>query len=84
MRAAPCARLKSASQLDSVGAGGSNTTFTETLTNVGATAQKVNLGAYPAAPATSYAGLAQTARSHDPSNETLQQGTYSVTFSLPS
>ena len=40
----------------------------------------INLGAYPAAPATSYAGLTETARSHDPDNETLQQATASLTL----
>src|SRR5262249_10845918 len=40
----------------------------------------VNIGAYPAAPASSYAGLTETSRSHDPANETLQQATYSVTL----
>ena len=43
-----------------------------------ATAQRrVNSGAYPAAPASSYAGLTETARSHDPANEALQQATSS-------
>jgi beta-glucosidase len=46
-----------------------------------ATAQRrVNIGAYPAAPGSSYAGLSQTAKSHDPGAETLQQATYSVTL----
>jgi beta-glucosidase len=40
----------------------------------------INIGAYPAAPTSSYAGLTETARSHDPANETLQQATYSVTL----
>lgn len=38
----------------------------------------VNTGAYPLAPASSYAALAETARSHDPANPALQQATYSV------
>jgi beta-glucosidase len=43
------------------------------------TAQRaVNIGAYPAAPATSYAGLAEAARSHDLAHPALQQATYSV------
>ena len=40
----------------------------------------INIGAYPAAPASSYSGLAETARSHDPAHPALQQGTYSVTL----
>jgi beta-glucosidase len=40
----------------------------------------VNIGGYPAAPATSYAGLTETARSHDPGNEALQQATGSITL----
>ncbi len=45
-----------------------------------ATAQRrVNIGAYPAPPGSSYAGLSQTAKSHDPSAEALQQASYSVT-----
>jgi beta-glucosidase len=42
--------------------------------------RRINLGAYPAAPATSYAGLAEAARSHDPAQPALQQGTYAVTL----
>jgi beta-glucosidase len=42
--------------------------------------RRINLGAYPAAPASSYAGLAETARSHDPAHSALQQGTYAVTL----
>jgi beta-glucosidase len=41
-------------------------------------ARDISIGAYPAAPASSYAGLPESARSHDPANETLQQATYSV------
>src|SRR6266545_4045189 len=41
----------------------------------------VNIGAYPVAPTASYAGLTETARSHDPANETLQQATSSITLS---
>jgi len=42
--------------------------------------RRVNISAYPAAPASSYAGLTETARSHDPANPTLQQATYSVSL----
>jgi beta-glucosidase len=41
-------------------------------------ARAINIGAYPAAPSSSYAGLSESARSHDPAHETLQQATYSV------
>ncbi len=41
----------------------------------------INTGAYPAAPTASYAGLTETARSHDPANENLQQATTSPTLS---
>ena len=51
--------------------------FTEGLNTA---SRHVNIGAYPAAPTSSYAGLTETSRSHDPANETLQQGTYSVTL----
>jgi beta-glucosidase len=44
------------------------------------TSRKINIGAYPAAPASSYAGLGETARSHDPAQPGLQQGTYAVTL----
>jgi beta-glucosidase len=40
--------------------------------------RRVSIGAYPAAPASSYAALGETARSHDPANPALQQATYSV------
>jgi beta-glucosidase len=40
----------------------------------------VNIGAYPAAPASSYAGLGESARSHELANPALQQATYSVTL----
>ena len=44
-----------------------------------ATAQRrVNLGAYPAAPSNSLPSQGQTAKSHDPAADQLQQGTYSV------
>ena len=43
-------------------------------------ARAVNIGAYPAAPASSYAGLSESARSHDPANEALQQATFAVTL----
>lgn len=42
--------------------------------------RKTNIGAYPAAPTSSYAGLNETARSHDLANRTLQQATYSVSL----
>jgi beta-glucosidase len=46
-----------------------------------ATAQRAaSIGTYPAAPATSYAGLAETARSHDPATPALQQATFAVTL----
>jgi beta-glucosidase len=55
--------------------------FIDGLTAGGASnALDINMGAYPAAPATSYAALAESARSHDPANETLQQATFSVTL----
>jgi beta-glucosidase len=44
------------------------------------TARRVNIGAYPAAPASSYAGLGESARSHDRANPALQQATYSVSL----
>ncbi len=47
---------------------------------LGTASRRINLGAYPAAPASSYAGLAETARSHDPAQPVLQQGTYAVTL----
>ena len=40
----------------------------------------ININAYPAAPSSSYPGLAETARSHDPANPALQQATYSATL----
>jgi beta-glucosidase len=40
--------------------------------------RRINIGAYPKAPSSSYAGLAEGARSHDPANPTLQQASYSV------
>jgi beta-glucosidase len=43
-------------------------------------ARDINIGAYPAAPSSSYATLSESARSHDPANEALQQATYSVTL----
>jgi beta-glucosidase len=43
-------------------------------------ARDINVAAYPAAPSTSYATLSESARSHDPANETLQQGTYALTL----
>jgi beta-glucosidase len=41
-------------------------------------ARDVNIGAYPAAPSSSYASLTESARSHDPANEALQQATFSI------
>jgi beta-glucosidase len=38
----------------------------------------INVNAYPAAPASSYASLGESARSHDPAGPALQQATYSV------
>ena len=49
-------------------------------TNNGGGGRKINIGAYPTAPTSSYATLTETSRSHDPANETLQQSTYSVTL----
>lgn len=43
-------------------------------------ARRINIGAYPAGPSSSYATLSESARSHDPANEALQQATYSVTL----
>jgi beta-glucosidase len=43
-------------------------------------ARHINIAGYPAAPSSSYAGLSESARSHDPANETLQQAAYSVTL----
>jgi beta-glucosidase len=43
-------------------------------------AQDINIGAYPAAPSSSYAALTESARSHDPANETLQQATFPATL----
>jgi beta-glucosidase len=42
------------------------------------TQRRINVNAYPAAPSSSYAGLSEAARSHDPANPALQQATYSV------
>ncbi len=55
--------------VDGLGVGGSSN------------ARDINIGAYPAAPTSSYAGLNEAARSHDPANPTLQQATYAVTLS---
>ncbi|GIH20619.1 beta-glucosidase [Rugosimonospora africana] len=44
------------------------------------TQRRINVAAYPAAPSSSYAGLAEAARSHDPANPALQQASYSVTL----
>jgi beta-glucosidase len=54
--------------------------FIDGLTTDSGGPLKVNMGAYPAAPSTSYAGLNEASRSHDPSNESLQQSTFSVTY----
>ena len=46
-----------------------------------ATAQRrINIGAYPAPPTSSYAGLNETARSHDLAAPGLQQSTFTVTY----
>ncbi|HVV20917.1 MAG TPA: glycoside hydrolase family 3 C-terminal domain-containing protein, partial [Pseudonocardiaceae bacterium] len=44
------------------------------------TTRRVNIGAYPHEPSTSYATLAEASRSHDPAHPALQQATYSVTL----
>jgi beta-glucosidase len=55
--------------------------FIDGLTAGGAgNARDINIGAYPAAPVSSYAGLSESARSHDPANEALQQATFAVTL----
>ncbi|MFL6074504.1 MAG: beta-glucosidase family protein [Mycobacteriales bacterium] len=51
--------------------------FTDGLTTA---ERRINIGAYPAAPATSYAALGETARSHDLANPGLQQATWAVTL----
>jgi beta-glucosidase len=42
------------------------------------TSRRINIGAYPTAPSSSYASLGEAARSHDPANPGLQQATYAV------
>jgi beta-glucosidase len=42
--------------------------------------RRINIGAYPAAPTSSYAGLNETARSHDLAHLDLQQATFTVTY----
>ena len=54
--------------------------FVDGLTTETGGPRKINVGAYPAAPSTSYAGLNEASRSHDPGNEGLQQSTFSVTY----
>jgi beta-glucosidase len=54
--------------------------FVDSLTTTNGGGRKVNISAYPTAPTASYAGLTESARSHDPQNETLQQATYSTTL----
>ena len=54
--------------------------FVDSLTTNNGGGRKINIGAYPTAPTSSYATLTETSRSHDPANETLQQSTYSVTL----
>ena len=39
---------------------------------------KINIGSYPAFPSSSYAGLTEESKSHDPAAPGLQQSTYSV------
>ncbi len=46
----------------------------------GSSSRRINLGAYPAAPSNSLPSQSQTAKSHDPAAEGLQQATYSVTL----
>ncbi len=55
--------------------------YVDGLTSSGSgSSRKANISAYPAAPNSSYAGLSESARSHDPANPTLQQATYSVSL----
>ena len=54
--------------------------FVDSLTTSRNGGRKINIGGYPAAPTSSYAGLNEASRSHDPAHETLQQSTYSVTL----
>ena len=54
--------------------------FVDDLTTTNGGGRKINISAYPAAPTSSYAGLTETSRSHDPANETLQQAAYSATL----
>jgi beta-glucosidase len=42
--------------------------------------RRINIGAYPAAPTSSYAGLNESARSHDLAAPDLQQATFTVTY----
>lgn len=44
------------------------------------TQRRINIGAYPAWPNNSFASQTQTAKSHDPKAEGLQQATYTVTL----
>jgi beta-glucosidase len=55
--------------------------FVDGLTSSGfSSARKINIGAYPSFPSSSYAGLSESAKSHDLSAPNLEQGTYSVNF----
>jgi beta-glucosidase len=51
--------------------------FVDGLTNA---QRRINIAAYPAAPTSSYAGLNETARSHDLAHPDLQQSTFTVTY----
>ena len=55
----------------------SSTLFVDGLTT---TQRRVNIGAFPNGVSSSYPGLSQTQKSHDPSAEGLQQAAYSVTL----
>jgi beta-glucosidase len=54
--------------------------FVDSLTTTSGGGRKINVGAYPAAPTSSYAGLSEASRSHDPGNKNLQQATYATTL----
>ena len=42
--------------------------------------RRINISGYPAAPSSSLPSQGQTAKSHDPANDAMQQATYSVTL----
>jgi beta-glucosidase len=53
--------------------------FVDGLTTSGSNrARKISIGSYPAFPSSSYAGLGESSKSHDPAAPGLQQSTYSV------